>query len=513
MPRMVASKREESLGLRELLSALQRRLPVILAAVLLTAGLVALISVRQPDVYTASSAVLFRSSPLDDSLLPGGVGQSDPTRAGTTNLDLVSLSGIAAGTSVRLDGRLSAAQVTSGVEFASEPQSDLVRISAEGEDPRLAVALVNAYAAEIVDFRVDAANRQIADLERRIQQEIDRLRPTDALPGVTERIEQLQASLTGLRGSRILQTGDAEVLERAALPLEPSGPARSRNVLLGAFGGLLLGLILALVLEQLDRRLRRTDDIVETAGLPVLGSVPQSRALAADPTGELPPFESESFRMIDAGLNMAATSSNASMLLTSAEPGEGKTTIALQLAKASAEAGSTVLLIDADLRRGSLTRALDLADEPGLGSLLRGESTEIADVWRRPPDTAAQNGRSTASKLWIVPAGELSAHPTELLGSAHMNAALRAAEAQFDLVILDCSPIGVVADAIPLLAMVRDVVLIARLGVTTRDSLEDLLEQVQRLKVPVRGMIVNGAPRQREGAYAAYAPAQPKVEA
>lgn len=502
------ARNDESLGLLDLLLALRRRIAVIALAVVATAALAAVLTVRQPPTFAAEASVLFRPSPLDTALPRGDVPFQDPARTGQTNVDLVSLGSISLATSERLRGRLTADQVSKQVSFTGGRDSDLVTITAQARDPALAATLANVYAREVVAFRAEAADGQIRDVEQRVEEELRSLPESDRRSAEQERrARQLRTALADLRTRGGLQTGDAQIADFASPGrANQTGPRTGRNVLLGAFGGLLLGLVLALGLEQLDRRVRSSTEVEELAGLPMLGSVPQSKALAGPLTPSLPPFESETFRILDANLrHVSPGGAPASILLTSASPGEGKTTVAFHLALASAQAGSDVLLIETDLRHTSLSAALALPAQGGLGALLTEPSIDFDDACVDVCSIVGMNGDSPLGRLKLIPAGHPCPQPVQMLGSKRMEGVLREAESRFDLVILDTAPVSVVADAIPLLTLVEGVVVVTRLGEVRREALEALRERLERMRVPVLGVVITAAGRELESAYSRYA--------
>jgi capsular exopolysaccharide synthesis family protein len=270
-------------------------------------------------------------------------------------------------------------------------------------------------------------------------------------------------------------------------------------LLVGALAGLLLGVVAALVLEQLDRRLRRPAEVAAAVDLPVLASIPRSKTLARGLTPFLAPSENETFRMLEARLReigwgmLTSTDERTSnsLLLTSLTGGEGKTTVALHLAQASADAGYRVLLIEADLRRPALSTALGYEGERGLAQFLTGVELSLDRLWQPVPASPSTNGRAATRPFTLLPAGATSEHPVELLGSLGMQDVLRAGEAKFDVVIIDAPPMGVVADAIPLLAQVAGTVVVNRLGWVSDERLRGFRDELELLNAPLLGLVIN----------------------
>src|SRR5207244_8023755 len=186
-----------------------------------------------------------------------------------------------------------------------------------------------------------------------------------------QRAEQLQILAA-------LQTGNAELVQPANVPTTPSSPTPTRDAILGLIIGILLGLGLAVLLERLDRRLKDPKEISEAFDRPILGAIPESRAIANadhDPQ-RLAPGEAEAFRMLRANLRYFNVDRQInSVLITSSAPADGKSTVAMHLASAAAGAGAKVLLMEADLRHPTLARRLGLPHDRGLSQVLAGEDS------------------------------------------------------------------------------------------------------------------------------------------
>ena len=165
-----------------------------------------------------------------------------------------------------------------------------------------------------------------------------------------------------------LRSGNVQVAQPSAIPTGPSSPKIRRNTILGAILGLLLGLGIAFLIERLDRRIREPKELQEIYDLPLLGVVPESPALARSARGNghssngLSSGEAEAFYLIRAHMRYFNVDRQIrTLLVISAGPGDGKTTIALNLAAAAARAGSVALLVEADLREPTVAPRLDLA--------------------------------------------------------------------------------------------------------------------------------------------------------
>jgi Mrp family chromosome partitioning ATPase len=186
-----------------------------------------------------------------------------------------------------------------------------------------------------------------------------------------------------------------------------------------------------------------------------------------------------------------------SVLLTSAAPKDGKSTVALCLAMAAAETGSRCLLIEADLRAPTLGTLLGIPAETGLASLLSDPREQLSNVGWRVPVTPSTNGTAapatdgSGSSLDVIFAGRPTPNPTEMLESQRMRQVLEQAEREYSLVVVDAPPVTSVSDAIPLIRQVDGVIVVSRLGTNTRAAAERLSDQLRNLDAPTLGVVAN----------------------
>lgn len=478
---------------RTLLSIARRRaLIVILCAVVVPASALGW-SLGQDEKYTATSQLLFRDPGFDQRLFGSSVleASEDPQRQAATNVLLVSNRRVAERTARERGFGLTGNEIATKREVAAEGQADVVSVSMTDRSPLRAAQLANTYAQEFIEFRREADRAKIAETQALIDQQLAGSSAdqtggddTDSLRRQAERLEVLAS----------LQTGNAELVQAAEPPRSPSSPRTARNVALGGFVGLLMGLGLAFMLERLDRRLRDSEEIEFTFGRPLLGAIPESRELErASPslTGVPAYIESESFNMIRANLRYFNVGRPIkSILITSAAPGEGKSTIAWSLAAVAAATGDRVLLVEADLRNPSELATDDAESIPGLGVLLAGNA-DISDVRIRLPVVAMRGDDELTRHMDVITAGPVPPNPTDLLESEAMQELITTSEERYDLVIIDTPPTAVVSDAIPLLKKVSGVLVVTRLGRSTRTALQQLRSQLENLDAPTLGVVVN----------------------
>jgi len=255
--------------------------------------------------------------------------------------------------------------------------------------------------------------------------------------------------------------------------------------------GLVLGIALALLFEMLDRRLRDPGEVGELIELPIVGTIPNSQALA-DPASpfELPDAEKRAFQMLRASLRYGEGRDLASVVVTSAGPREGKTTVAWNLAAVSALTEQRVLLLEADLRRPSLAARLHVPAAPGVTDVLAG-SAPLDAVVNEVVVGVHANGSTMPCTLDLVVAGDPRGDVSNLIESQRMGDLIAEAHERYDLVVIDTPPTSLVPDAIPLMGSVTGVLVVTRLGRTTRDAVRFLTSQLAHVRAPAVGGVVN----------------------
>ena len=296
--------------------------------------------------------------------------------------------------------------------------------------------------------------------------------------------------LAGLRSTNLVVVDPAR---SSAKPVRPSYPV---NLGVGLGIGLLGGIGLAFAREGFDSTIRSTQQVEAVAGLPAVGIIPDLRGHAwrLRPPGErivdCNIMDSPSSQLAESyrALRTALLFSNGDVppkviVVTSALPQEGKTTVSLNSAIALAYQGARVLLIDADLRRPELHARLDLPAEPGLGELLSAEAASPADAVACPK----------VPNLFLLPAGYRRPSPAEALGSARMRGLLNTCRGRFDFVVIDTPPVLAVTDAVVLSKSADGVLLVVRSGQTTEQSLLRARDLLVRVNARMAGILVNRA--------------------
>lgn len=285
-----------------------------------------------------------------------------------------------------------------------------------------------------------------------------------------------------------------EVISSAQLPEEPTSPRPLLNTLGGLFTGLFAGALLAVVRESLDTTVGDTEKLTAASGLPVLGAVPYDRkaqqrspAMYDDTYGE----RAEAIRLVRAGLQFARIDQQAgTILVTSANPDEGKSAFAANLAIALAEAGDRVCLVDADLRQPCVARTFGLVENAGLTTVLIGHAS-LEEVLQ---DTSSDG-------LSVLTSGEPPPNPAEMLASSRMQDVLADLTRRFNTVVVDSAPVLNVADTTSLAAYADGSVLVVRARATPRRRVEEAVSALRAVGTPVLGTVLSMARRPKGQRY------------
>jgi succinoglycan biosynthesis transport protein ExoP len=481
--------------LETFLRVLRRRWTVIAVCALVACGAAVALTVTQEKEYKSSAKVLFRDPGLEQTAL-GASGADDPLRTATTNLELSGVRVVAARTARRLGSPgVDPAAVSSSVNVHAPSNSDLASVSATTQDPVLSARMANVFAEEYIAFRRDSDRGRVNEAAAEVRRQLAELTPDDQSGPLGDSLRRQAQDLDTLAA---LMAQNVELVESARPDRTAVSPSLKRNAAVGLLLGLLLGFALTFLLEQFDRRLREPADVEEAFGLPIVARIPASRSLrraASSRQLDLPPAEAEAFRMLRADLRyFNAAEPVQSLVVTSAVSGEGKSTVALNLALVEAQAGRRVMLIEANLRRPQLAKRLELPDDPGLSGILAG----IADS-----EEAGVSVKMGGAVVDIIPAGPPLSNPAEVLEWDTMAALLQRAEERYDLLLIDTPPALAVSDVTPLLSQVDGVLVVARLGHTTTDHAADLRMLLRAGHGRVLGVVVNGD-RARRSTYGAY---------
>lgn len=417
---------------------------VVVATALLGGVLGLVFSLMETPVFQSSST-LYVTSGSDDNASSAYQGSLASQQRVASYSKLVHSDAIAGGAAKASGLDLSVPQARDALSASSQPNTVLLTVSARLENASDSIALSNAAASTLSSF--------VADLEKPSSGGVPLARLTIVTPATT-----------------------AQVVS----------PATHRNIAVGAFVGLLLGVLFVLVRLRLDSRFMSGEDVATAIAYPLLGSVPESDSLVAlDSTGFSAGGDSaaESIRKLRANLGFVSVDGDEKcVVVTSALSGEGKSTIAMNLARAFAELGEgRVVLVDSDLRRPSLPALVGCSGAIGVTDYLRGD-VGISDIVQT----------SSVTGLDFVASGSVPPNPAELLGSEKLGSLLEELGGMYDRVIIDSAPVLPVADTAELARSAGSVLLVVRLGRTKRGELARSVDTLSIAGAKIIGVVVNG---------------------
>ena len=358
---------------------------------------------------------------------------------------------------------------------------------------------------ELLEIRT----REIAAAENLLNQQITNLpaiarRYTDYQRDLTVATESLGRFLAVRETLQIEESQKTPPWQKLSEPKQPEAPISPnvpRGLVLSAIAGLLAGAGAGLLAEKLDKVFHSPDELKDSTGLPVLGTIPFTKELKARRTkpGEATPdpieFQGrsyggysaspllEAFRSLNTNLQFLSPDQPIrSLVLSSSVPADGKSTVATYLAQAAAAMGQRVLLVDADLRRPQVHVRTDLPNVWGLSNVISSE-INVDDVIQRSP---------LEDNLFVLTAGQIPPDPTRLLCSKKMQNLVERFQEAFDLVIFDTPPLLGLADARLLAAHTDGIVMVVGLGRTDRAVLTQVLYGLRTSHARVLGLVANG---------------------
>ncbi len=507
------------ISLQDYVRVIRKRWVLIAAMAIVCGATVYAYYKPQKPVYRTVAAVAFQDEARDLGLV-GVPAPSFETSAAlaSTSAQTLTRPEILKRVQKSLATKLTVGQIAATLHPTVEVNSSLLDISVDAQSPAVATQIANGVAQQAVN----ASNQQT------------RTRFAQAAKSMSARVRALNRQLPG-GGTQLLYIDqlqrlislstfaqNAQVAEFAQTPTAPVAPKPLRNAVFGLLVGLMLGIVAAFIADALDRRLRTASEIQDFLDAPLLGQI------RAESLGQTVSFDNasrgaanlelETFRILWRNLQFLDVDSPLHrVVITSALPEEGKSTVAASLAAVSAGAGKRVLLVDCDLRRPALAARLELGSVPGVTDHVAGHAP-LDEVVQHVPivDAPSENGATAAAALSqsngsgagtgfdFISAGTPSPRSPELLGSVRFSNFVQEMSQRYDLIVFDTSPLLPVADTLELIPHADRLLVCVRAGRTTRTEADAMRKALARFPPRPTGVVVTGITRQDEHDYAAY---------
>ena len=440
--------------LKDYWRTIRRRWRVV-ATCLIAALIGAAVLTWQSTPQYSSSTRLFVSTSESDSSA-AYTGNLFASQRVTSYADLVTSRQLAERVSAVLTEDTDPDELRDQVQATVVPETVILEISATDPSPALARDIAQAYAEEL-----------------------------------TQLVEDLETPKGG--NNALIK---ATIVDDAQEPIVPVSPQPLRNLALAGVLGLLLGLGLAVARELLDTTIKSSEDVGTVTDAPILGNI------FGDDAAKLEPLEvltqatpwAEAFRVLRTNMQYVEVDEDQKVIVvTSSLPGEGKSTVAVNLAITLSLANERVALIECDLRRPLIAGRLGLDGAVGTTSVLIGKIA-LNDALQEYGD----------SGLRVLACGPIPPNPSELLQSHAMEKLLTDLRSDYDVVILDAPPLLPVTDAALLATQADGAVVVARHGVTTRDQLTHAIERIASVDSKVLGVVINRTPVRKTGSAYGY---------
>jgi capsular exopolysaccharide synthesis family protein len=450
--------------------------------------------------YTATASLSFNDSSQDVSIL-GSVPTENlqPTEQVNAAAETIKRTQVLTRVQRQLRGALSLSQLRGDVQATTNPESDLVQVTATTGGAALSAQAANAVANQAVAVTNGQTRAQYASAAHKLRAQLAGLGHG---PGSAAARAELADAIGRLESLSLLAT-PGQIAEPARIPTSPSSPMPVLDGLIGGVVGMLIGLFAAMLRDSVDTRLRSSAQIKQVADLPVLGRVRGDSLghVAGAGADDGQALGLESFRILRTNLEFLARDAPVkTILVTSAVAEEGKTTVASSLAYASAMVGKSTLLVDCDLRHPTVASRLGIEGRPGFTDCLTGRA-DRADVVRPVAVAGSENGAYAGLQiqpLYCIAAGTPHAHPAELLSSKRLISFLEEVSDAYDTVIIDSAPLLPVADTLELLPNVDCVLLCARASVSTRNQLTAVRETLSQFPDTLTRLVITGVTEEAE---------------
>lgn len=510
--------------LRRYFLVLRKWVWLVILTIALTAGSAYFYSLNQPALYQSSTTIMVGQFVNQANPNGGDLGiaywlaqtyvlvvKQEPTMQATINA-----------LKLNMDWGALARKVSA----STVGQTQLFQVNVTDTDPKRAKLIADEVAHQLIvssptssqEFAAqkDFAKTQLDDLKLRIEQankDIAGLNGSLAIETDPEKAKVLQGRIDILEGKKTAwqssygqylnalnganATNVLTVVQPAVEPNSPFSPNVSQNVLFAALAGIILAIAAIFLLEYLDDTVKSGEDLDRLANAPSLGFIPRMSSIkthldalitARQPRSPI----AEAYRVVRTNLQFSGIENpGGAFVITSAAPGEGKSTTAVNLGIALAQAGKRVVLVDADLRRPSIHKFFQMTNDRGLSSLLLPDGASLEHVLR---PTGIEG-------LSILTSGVIPPNPSELLASPKMQELIEQLRTKNDMIIFDTPPVLVVADTVILAKRVAGVVFVVEGGRTRSEVFRRATDTMRQVGVKIFGAVINKVDARRTSYY------------
>lgn len=489
-----------------------RRFKFLIALVVIVAAAATYVyEGHKPKIYQTSTQLYVGQSSLDQLLDPSAQEILSGTNDITDQAVLLQTPTIARVVLAHLRLHESPGALLGAIQASANSGADFITITATSINPALAARIANGFVQAYIQVAgtnlVSQAKSALAADQTKLSQLAPGSANTGARTGLRSEIGSLESIIT-------TPPPAGRQVAPAGVPSTPASPKPTRDAIFAAAIALVLGIVLAYLFDRGDPRISRLDELELLFELPVLATVPHVRHVdpgSEDPYGIQPALR-ERFRSLRVNLDLAQSSSNGKatnarvILVTSALPAEGKSTVVRNLALSYREAGRRVAIVEADLRRPVLADRFGLQQGPGLAqALVEGEALYL----QRVPESTAQPQGATHGEIGVAVAGTPPDNPSVLLTSARVREIITQLASVCDVVLIDSPPLLAVGDSLPLLGIADVTLLVVRAGTVTRPAAERVLTTIDRVnevqRVNMLGIVANDVVDDLAAYYGNYA--------
>ena len=517
---------ETEYSLFDYVAILRRRWIWLLLPVILTTALVGFLAFRQPDRYVASARVLLADTAAQRTLDPSSQNPWYLTRELSNEITLARSDLV----EQLVEDRLG---IVPSITIEFEDTADVLIFAAESTEPNRAAEVAGVWAETYVQVKQEEAVASVATAAERLQTRLEEIRlerqelrkPIDDLEdrlagaATPEDRDRLQVQLDRLTAdlsyelnllstqagavttnltdlelqAELAAVGEARIVAAALPPSQRSNPPLSRNLALGVITGLMLGAVLALIREFRDNTIKSSADV--TGSIPVLASIPRApkgyldqldRVAAIDPKG----IYADGYQKLRAAVEfMSQTDGVKSILVTSPNAGDGKSTTASNLAIALSSVARRTVLVDTDFRRGRLHEIFDLPVVPGLSDYL---------VYQLDLKQVA-HAIGPKSGLFTIPAGSPPPNPAAFIGNPEYRNTINWLGSNADNIVLDAPPLLAVSDVYTLAQYADAVILTVMAGKTTKSQLAEVVAILEQIGAKILGVVLVGVKNVESG--------------